>query len=37
MNPIWRNIDAVLAGIVGGSLVNMGLISNSGLAFETHS
>jgi len=30
MNPILRNILAVLAGIVGGSAVNMGLIMVSG-------
>jgi hypothetical protein len=30
MNPLIRNILAVIAGIIGGSLVNMGLIMISG-------
>jgi hypothetical protein len=30
MNPVIRNIVAVIAGIIGGSLVNMGLIMISG-------
>ena len=29
MNPILKNILAVIAGIVGGSIVNMGLVSIS--------
>lgn len=30
MNPVVKNIIAVVAGIVGGSVVNMGIISISG-------
>lgn len=30
MNPVLRNILAVIAGIVGGSIINMGVISISG-------
>ena len=30
MNPILRNILAVVAGIIGGSIINMGIITISG-------
>jgi hypothetical protein len=31
MNPILRNILAILAGLIGGSIVNMGLITLGGI------
>ncbi|CAN5678845.1 hypothetical protein BH24ACI3_BH24ACI3_07440 [soil metagenome] len=34
MNPVVKNILAVVAGIVGGSVVNMGIISISGALIQ---